>query len=83
MAPINIDGSFLGATVRTVETVAVGIGSILVLHTVGVDCSGPIAVGTLLIMGGQFAAVPRHNSERRTGWRARWSIHGDGSDHDS
>lgn len=82
-APINFDGTFLGASVRTVETVAAGIGLISALHTVRVDCSGPIAVGTLLIMVGQFAAVPKHNSDRHTGWRARWNIHGDGSDHDS
>lgn len=80
MAPINFDGTFLGATVRTVETVAAGIGTILLLHSVGADCSGPIAVGTLLIMGGQFAGVPKHNKEHRSAWRRHWSIRPDPPD---
>lgn len=83
LAPINFDGTFLGATVRTIEMVAADIGLILLSHSIGVDCAGPLAVGTLILMGGQFAGVPKHNRERRTGWRARWNIHGDGSDHDS
>ncbi len=82
VAPINFDGTFLGASVRTVETVAFGIGSILVLHTFGADCSGPIAIGTLLIMGGQFAAVPKYNREHRSALRKFWSIRRDPSDED-
>lgn len=82
MAPINFDGNPVGAFVRTAETVAVGIGTILALHSFGADCGGPIAVGTLIIMGGQFAGVPRHNREHRSALRKFWSIRPDPPDED-
>lgn len=83
MAPINFDGTFWGATFRSVETAAVGIGTMLLLHTVGADCSGPIAIGTLLIMGGQFAGVSRYNrdtlSKRWRFWKV-WADRGPGDE---
>lgn len=77
VAPINFDGTFLGATVRTVEMVAADIGLILLTHSLGADCAGPLAVGTLILMGGQFAAVPKHNREYRSAARKFWSIRQD------
>lgn len=74
MAPINFDGTFLGATVRSVETVAAGIGTMLLLHSVGIDCGGPIAVGTLILMGAQFATTERHEDTSRGDWRGRWNL---------
>lgn len=86
MAPINFDGHPIGAFVRSAETVAAGVGTMLVLNTLGIDCGGPIAVGTLLIMGGQFSMTPRHNrdvlSKRQRFWKIKAQYHeGDEDDH--
>lgn len=80
MSPINFDGNPLGAVVRTVEMAAVDIGGILVLHSLGMDCSGPIAIGTFILMGVQFAACPRHETVHRSAARKFWSIRSDDPD---
>lgn len=64
MSPINFDGNPMGAMVRTVEMITVDtVGMALFQSFDDIDCAGPIAIVTLLIMAGQFAVCPRYDVE--------------------
>jgi hypothetical protein len=74
LSPLTFDGTHAGAYVRTAEMLAADIGLIILGSKVGLECGGPLAIGTLLLMGAQFAVCQSHAIEPRTDWRKRWNI---------
>lgn len=74
LSPLTFDGTHAGAFVRSAEMLAADIGIMLVGSKIGLDCGGPIAIGTLILMGVQFAACQSHAVEPRYDWRRKWNL---------
>ena len=91
LSPLTFDGTHAGAFVRTAEMLAADVGLIILGSKVGLECGGPLAIGTLILMGAQFALCKSHAVEPRYDWRRKWNIkqqnlppeddHGHESDH--
>jgi len=74
LSPLTFDGTHAGAYVRTAEMLAADIGLIILGSKVGLECGGPLAIGTLILMGAQFAVCQSHAVEPRYDWRKRWNF---------
>lgn len=69
LSPLTFDGSIAGAAVRSAELIAFDIGLSLVLSSLGANCGGPIAIGTLILVGGQLSVCPRQRDAVHPRWR--------------
>lgn len=81
-APVNFDGDFAGIAVRSAELIAINIGNLFLSKYIGPDCAGPLAIGSLLIIAGQFAVAPRYDRQRISKRWRYWKIKLQGHDED-